>query len=108
MELLKTDSNTEALKAYMAHGTTYQQELQRDCEKRTWIHDRVSEIMADKDYTLDLVQYAIESPESFKLFNNLKNATYGSSISALAAFHEELTRQARMIAESEARVRFGS
>ena len=93
--------------SFHTSGPSYAQELSDQRKRNEWVDNRTEEIVNDDDYFPDLIQYILETSSGINALLHVKKAKFGDLLGASAHFHEYLTKTARMIAESEAKVRFG-
>lgn len=89
-------------RAMYAHTAFSSDQAERDA----WVHDRIAQIMADRDYHDDLILTLMENGHGGDILWAIRHATVGSCASSIAALNMALTDIARKIAEGEAERRF--
>lgn len=82
---------------------TLHEERERDC----WVAQRAHDLYCDDDYLLDLLLNATEQRGFTKILSDLRDGPIHTACKAQAQFNAALMTEARKVAESEARVRFG-
>ena len=89
-------------------GRTFAQEMKDMRDRDYYVNERTQSILADKDYVCDLMISLIESQKNADTV--IYEALWSTSkdyIGKMADFHAAMTKEARKVAESEAKRRWG-